>query len=175
MAAFQTFTVGQVLTSAQVTALQANSTAVAIFQDQKTSGTSGGAATADAWTARTLQTSAVNNITGCALATNTITLTAGSYFINATAFFYKLNAYQMRLQNTTANTTLITGISTFAASSANIGNNGMLSGYITLTGSTSLQLQYYADGPSINTNDLGVAGVNGTNECYATITIQQVA
>ena len=175
MTAFQTFTAGQILTAAQQTALQANSTQVAIFQDQKASGTSGGTATAGAWTARVLQTSVLNNITGCSLATNTITLTAGSYFINATAFFYKINAYQMKIRNTTAGTDLITGISTFAASSANIGNNGMLSGYITLTGSTNLQLQYWVVGPSINTNDLGVAVSSGTNECYATLTIQQVA
>ena len=114
MTAFQTFVSGQVLTAAQQTALQANSTAVAIFQDQKTSGTGGGNATTGSFVKRTLNTTVVNNIAACSISSDVVTLTAGSYFITGYATFYRVNSFQMRLRNTTAGTTLATGLSMLA-------------------------------------------------------------
>ena len=152
-----------------------NSAAVAIFQDQRSSGTSHGNLTAGAFTKRTLNTSVVNNITGCSLASSVITLTAGSYLISAYATFYRTNLFQLRLRNTTAGTTLQTGLNGMADTDDNNGDvcNGLLNGYITLTGSTNLELQYYAD-INYNSNSGGVATSYGT-EVYASLTIQQVA
>ena len=175
MTAFQTFTAGQVLTAAQVTALQANSTKIAIFQDQKTSGTSGGNATTGSFVKRTLNTTVVNNIAACSISSDVVTLTAGSYLITAGSIFYRVNSYQIRLQNTTAGTTLVTGLSNYADTDDTDGDSQLafLTGYITLTGSTSLELQYRA-AANLNTNSLGVATGFGT-EVYSTLTIQQVA
>jgi len=152
-----------------------NSAAVAIFQDQRSSGTSHGNLTAGAFTKRTLNTTVVNNITGCSLASSVITLTAGSYLISAYATFYRTNLFQLRLRNTTASTTLQTGLNGLADTDDANGDvqNGLLNGYITLTSSTNLELQYYAD-ININTNGGGVATSYGT-EVYASLTIQQVA
>jgi hypothetical protein len=175
MTAFQTFTAGQILTASQVTALQANSAAVAIFQDQKTSGTSGGNASTGSFVKRTLNTTVVNNIAACSISSDVVTLTAGTYFITANATFYRVNSFQLRLQNTTAGTTLATGLSLLADTDDANGDVqiGYLNGYITLTGSTNLELQYRA-ATNLNTNSLGVACSFGT-EVYATLTIQQVA
>ena len=134
MTAFQTFTAGQVLTAAQVTELQANSTKIAIFQDQKASATSGGNATSGSFLKRTLNTTVVNNITGCSLSSDVITLTAGSYLITASAPFYKVNGCQIRLQNTTAGTTLILGGSDYTDDGDEVIANPSLNGLITLTG-----------------------------------------
>ena len=152
-----------------------NSAAVAIFQDQRSSGTSHGNLTTGAFTKRTLNTSVVNNITGCSLASSVITLTAGSYLISAYATFYRTDLFQLRLRNTTAGTTLQTGLNGMATVADNNGDvqNGLLNGYITLTSSTNLELQYYAD-INYDTNSGGVATSYGT-EVYASLTIQQVA
>ena len=175
MTAFQTFTAGQILTASQVSTLQANSTQVAIFQDQKANGTAGGQASGtSAFQKRTLNATVVNNITGCSLASSVITLTAGTYFVNAVAQFYKTDSTQLRLRNTTAGTNLGVGQSYLIASSANIMNPALLTAYFTLTGSATIELQYWVTN-SINVNDLGVAASTSSGEVYATLTIQQVA
>jgi len=173
MTAFQTFTSGQVLTAAQCSALQANSTAVAIFQDQKVSGTAGGNATTGSFLKRTLNTTVINNIVACSLASDVITLTAGSYLITANAPFYRVNNLQIRLQNTTAGTTLILGTSGLSESNGEEVSNAVMNGLITLTGSTTLELQYRV-ATNTNANSLGVATSWGT-EVYSNIMIQQVA
>ena len=173
MTAFQTFTAGQILTAAQVTTLQANSTKVAIFADQKASGTQGGNATAGSFVKRTLNTTVVNNITGCSLASDVITLTAGTYLVTANAPFYRVDNFQMRLQNTTAGTTLVTGTSMLSQNPGEETSIGGLNGYFTLTGSTTIELQYRVT-TNTNANSLGVATGWGT-EVYANIMIQQVA
>jgi hypothetical protein len=152
-----------------------NSSAVAIFQDQRSSGTSHGNLTAGAWTKRTLNTTVINNVTGCSIASSVITLPAGSYLISANATFYRTNLFQLRLRNTTAGTTLQTGLNGYADTDDGNGDvqNGLLNGYITLTGSTNLELQYYAD-INFNSNSGGVATSYGT-EVYASLTIQQVS
>ena len=55
------------------------------LQDQKASGTQGGASSATTWNERTLNTTVVNTITGASLASNEITLPAGTYRVWATA------------------------------------------------------------------------------------------
>jgi hypothetical protein len=174
MTAFQAFTAGQVLTAAQVTALQANSTQVAIFRDEKASGTNGGTGTTSAWTKRTLNTTAVNNIVACSIASSVITLTAGTYFVTGQAPFYRTNVSQIKLRNTTAGTDIVLGSTAFGNSAVAGGVvNSLLQGYFTLTGSTNIEMQYYI-GATNGTNDLGQSGGFGT-EVYATLTIQQVA
>jgi hypothetical protein len=174
MTAFQTFTAGQILTAAQVTTLQANSTAVAIFQDQKTSGSNGGTGTINAWTKRTLNTTVVNNITACSIASSVITLTAGSYYASGYSTFYRTGVSQIKLRNTTAGTDIQLGMTAFTNSA--VAGGAVLSnlqGYFTLTGSTNIEMQYYILSTNAS-NDLGQSGGFGT-EVYSTLTIQQVA
>jgi hypothetical protein len=152
-----------------------NSNKIAIFQEQYTTGNKPGVANSGGWTKRVLNTTVVNNITGCSIASSVITLTAGTYFVNGISPFYKLDSVQIRLRNTTASTNAALGQSTFIASSVNIMNFAPLVGYFTLTASTNLELQYYVSGASINTNDQGVATSNGSTEVYASLTIQQVS
>jgi hypothetical protein len=174
MTAFQTFTAGQILTAAQVTALQANSTAVAIFEQQTPASTNGGTATTLAWTKRTLNTTVLNQITDCSIASSVITLTAGSYFVSGFASFYRTDVSQVRLRNTTAGADLVLGMSAFSNSAVAGGQvTSNLLGYFTLTASTNIELQYYV-GASNAGNDLGVSGTFGVN-IFANLTIHQVA
>jgi spermidine/putrescine-binding protein len=145
MTAFQTFTAGQILTAAQQTALQANSTKISIFEQQQASSSDGGTATINAWTKRTLNTTVVNTSTS-----------------------------QLRLRNTTAGADLALGATAFAASGVAAGTfYADLKGYFTLTGSTNIELQYYVLATNAG-NDLGVGGTWGTN-VFANVTLVQVA
>ena len=174
MTVFQTFTAGQVLTAAQVTALQANSTKVAIFQDQKAQNTAGGTASTGAWTKHTLNTSVLNNISGCSISSSVITLTAGTYKCEGSAAFYRTNVSQIKLRNTTAGTDLVLGMTAFGNTSVAGGVvNSTLDGYFVLAGSTNIELQYYVTATQ-STGDLGIAGNFGT-EIYASLTLTQVA
>ena len=175
MTAFQTFTAGQILTASQVSTLQANSTQVAIFQDQKANGSNGGQASGtSAFQKRTLNATVVNNIAGCSLASSVVTLTAGTYLANAVAQFYKTDSTQLRLRNTTAGTNLGVGQSYLISSATNIMNPVLLTAYFTLTASTTIELQYWVS-TSTNASDLGVPAATSSGEVYATLTIQQVA
>jgi hypothetical protein len=172
MATFQTYTTGQVLTAAQMTTLQAYSTNIAIFNNTQTNGTSGGTNVASAFTKSTLNTTLINNIVGCSIASSVITLTAGTYLIMASQPFYGVNNCKIRLRNTTAGTTAVNGETDFA--SGGQGASANLRGYVVLTGSTNLELQYWATTASA-TVGLGVATSSGEGEIYANIQIQQVA
>ena len=172
MTAFQTYTAGQILTAAQMTTLQAYSTNIAIFNNTQTNGVSGGTNVAATWTKSTLNTTLINNITGCSIASSVITLTAGSYLVMASQPFYGVNNCKIRLRNTTAGTTSIFGETDFAATGS--GASAVIRGYLVLTGSTNFELQYWATTLSA-TVGLGVATSSGEGEVYANIQIQQVA
>jgi hypothetical protein len=177
MTVFQTFTAGQVLTAAQVTALQANSTKVAIFQEQKASGSGGGGvATTGSWAKRLLTDTVVNNIASCSIASSVIALTAGTYRVQASAPFFRLSSVQLKIRNTTAGTDLAFGTTGFGDTASNGGFIIVtLDGYFTLTGSTNIELQYYAAGPSINANDLGIGATTGSINVFGSLTLTQVA
>ena len=175
MTAFQTFTAGQVLTAAQMTTLQANSLKVAIFQEQQPAGTNGGNVTAGAWTKRTLNTTVINNITGCSISSSVITLTAGTYMVRSSIPAYNTNGFGSRLRNTTAGTSIVRGTALLADDRFQEEVVVTLDGIFTLTGSTTIELQYYASN-NYNANSGGVAFSQGDgNEIYAQILIQQVA
>ena len=171
MTAFQTFTSGQILTASQMSTLQANSLAIAEFNDTKASGTDGGSASAATTTTRTLNTTQYNNIVGCSLAANTITLTAGTYYVRAQGPAYTVARNKLRWRNTTAGTTTIVGGSFFSNTST---VNATLEGVFTITGSTNFQLQHYTQTAEVG-DGFGVSVANGESEVYAQVYIQQLA
>jgi hypothetical protein len=174
MTAFQTFSAGQILTAAQVSALQANSTAVAIFNDQKANGTNAGTASTS-YATRTLNTTVVNNIAGCSLASNTVTLTAGSYVIEASAPAFNVNGHKIRIYNSTTSATIAIGSSAYSVNGNNVMTESKAFGYLTITGSTNIIIQHVAN-TATATSGWGAGGaVGGDNEVFAQIKITQVA
>src|SRR6185503_4616539 len=88
------------------------------YQDQKIQNTAGGTFTSGAWRTRTLNTEAADTGSYGTLASNQITLTAGTYIIRASAPAYRVNSHILRLQNVTAAATVLGGQSAFAHSTA---------------------------------------------------------
>ena len=82
----------------------------------------------------------------------------------------------MKIRDTTTGTDLSFGNSIFGDTGGNGGfTPATLDGYFVLTGSTNIELQYYAAGPSNNTNDLGIGGTTGSINVFGSLTLTQVA
>lgn len=151
-----------------------NVTQQAIFSEQQASGTNGGTFTAGSYVKRVLNTTNVNTITGCSLASSVITLTAGTYTIIGQAPGYKVDRHKIRLQNTTATSTIELGCTSQSENATNNMTWSFVQSTLTITGSTTIELQHRC----ITTNATVGLGLNdgfGDNEVYAQIWITRIA
>jgi hypothetical protein len=145
-----------------------------LLQDQKTQNTAGGTFTSGAWQTRTLNTEVVDTGGNCSLSSNQFTLSAGTYRIRAWAPGAQCDRHQIRLQNVTAGTTLITGKSSFTAATGNNDqNDAYLSGRFTVAASQALEIQHRGN-TTANTVGFGVAA-NFTTEIYTHVEIEKEA
>lgn len=139
------------------------------FSEEQTSGTQGGASSAGTQT-RTLNTTVANNITGCSLASNQITLAAGDYYILARAPALRSNGHKISLYNTSTSTTVLTGSNGYTSSGDTTQTNSTLSGVVTVAATHVFELRHYIAAAAA-TNGLGVATSSGAVEVYAEIVI----
>jgi len=146
----------------------------AIFNETQASATNGGSSVATTFTKRVLNTTVVNNITGCSIASSVITLPAGSYVVTASAPCYESNLFKIRLQNTTDSTTAALGTSEYEGSSA-VQTRGILSGYFTITGNKNFELQHYVQTARANLGFGNPTSIASVSEVYSTIQIDKVA
>jgi len=170
-----TYTAGQVLTAASLNAnfsFVANNQ-VAVFNETQSSGTQGGASVTGSFLKRVLNTTVTNGITGCTLTSSVISLPAGSYVFYGVAPFIGTNDVQLRLQNTTASTTIGIGSNAVAASATNVTSSITILSFVTLTTTSNIELQYQCTNAKA-TNGLGNATGFG-NEVYSQIQITKVA
>ena len=168
-------TTGQVLTVAGGVPSWASApgASYAVFRDEKTQGTNAGTFTTGAWRTRDLNTTQYNGITGASLASNQITLAAGTYLVEGFAPAVVVSIHQTRLQNITDSTTALLGQNNYAENSSNVGNYSRLSGIFTIAAQKTFEFQHrcVVTGTTIG---LGLANSFGT-EVYASITITKVA
>jgi hypothetical protein len=140
------------------------------IQDQKSSGTAGGTFTSGAWRTRDLNTKVTDTGSIASLASNQITLPAGTYRCHIIATGSQVNNHQARLQDTTGAATLLRG--TTARSPANgiwATSCSEVSGLFTLSVSSVLEVQHQCSTTEA-ADGFGVAGGFGT-EVYTTVQI----
>lgn len=148
-------------------------------QDQKTSGTNGGDAGNNAWNVRDLSTPPLTNeITGASVASNQITLPAGTYYIEASAPAFYVYRHQLRLRTVGGTpTTILTGTSEYSAVNTSVHTRSFLTGRFTLGSSTTMELQHGTQTARL-TNGLGVnSGQSLTgvaHEVYADVKIWKI-
>ena len=140
-------------------------------QDEKASGVGGGSFSAGAWRTRDLNTVKVNQISGASLATNQVTLPAGTYFAQWSAPGYIIDRHQTKLRNVTDSTDLGMGASHFGYSVAPdfVSSDSSGSTYFVLAGTKVLELQHRCE-----TGSAGGFGVDSgftTNNVYGRLTI----
>jgi hypothetical protein len=147
----------------------------AVFTDLKSSGTASGTFTQDAWRTRTINTTGFNNITSASLASNQITLPAGTYLVAAMGQVALVDVHKMRFYNITDSSVAITGTSNYNITSYQYQGTADLIGAFTITASKVFELQHYAK-QTVSSNGFGVAStITSTDEVYAIVSITKVA
>lgn len=137
-------------------------------RDQKASGTAGDTFTAGAYQACTLNTVVSNTITGASLATNQVTLSAGTYRVRGTVSANGV-AQRAALYDATNTAYVLTGLNN-GGSGPGAGPYALMEGDITLTGTVALELHL-----RVNTTGAGVALSFGDPEVYADLVIERLS
>lgn len=140
-------------------------------RDEKSSGTAGGSSVVGAQT-RTLNTVSANTISGASLASNQITLPAGTYRIRALAPSVNVNMSRAYIYNVTDAVNLILGCSNNGTNTSNgdaVTSFCEVSGRFTLAAQKVIELRMYCSEVSA-TSGLGTAISQGT-EVYSTVEI----
>lgn len=142
-------------------------------QDQKAQNTAGGNFATGAWRTRDLTTALVNNIAGASLATNAITLPAGTYWCDASAPGYAVNSHQARLYQTSGTPALIlNGTTERSEGVTGTTTRSVVRGQFTLASQQTLELQHSCS----NTNGAGFGlAANQGPEVYSDVLITRVA
>lgn len=113
--------------------------------------------TANTWNVRPLNMSFGGVLDGVStsltVSTNTIVFQPGTYKVFARAACFGIGATQLRLQDTSNATTLVTGLSVYTTTSAQ--SAPILSGIFNITGTTNVQLQQNCQ-TTRATNGMGV-------------------
>jgi hypothetical protein len=153
-------------------ATPASGISYAVFNDTKSSGTGGGTFTSGAFRTRDINTTVFNGITGASIASNQITLAAGTYYIDANAPAYQVNNHVTRLQNITDSTTTLTGSCVQSDTSA-VSNISTIMGAFTIAASKTFEVQHRAVGTFAST---GFGLQTSFSDCvYTQITVIKVA
>jgi hypothetical protein len=146
---------------------------VAYLSEVQASGTQGGASVATTWTTRTLNTLVDNTGIVKSLASNTITLDAGTYAVRASSPQNSTNGHKCRIRNTTDGITLVVGETAYNSTSGSFNSPATLEGEFTLTSTKTIALQYYSV-IAQGTNGLGIASSSGESEVYGRVILTKV-
>ncbi len=157
---------------AAVTAAVTGSLKVLHVQDEKAAATAGGTFTSGAWRTRDLNTVTVNQITGASLASNKVTLPAGTYFAQWAAPAYFVDRHQSKLYNVTDAADIAIGAGAYSATAladAEI-TESQGSGYFVLAGVKDIELRHRCQTTDA-TNGFGFGMNLGVVEVYGRLTI----
>ena len=149
-------------------------TSYAIICDEKAHNVDGGTFTSGDWRTRDLNTEIADPDGIVSISSNQFTLSAGDYLIEASAPAFSVNQHVIRLQNITASTTVQHGQAAYA-DEPNVANKGFLVARVSLTGSTTFEIQHRSNFTKA-TNGLGTQTTfTGTNSIYTVVKIYKEA
>lgn len=144
-------------------------------QEQRASGTNAGAITSGAWRTRSLTTIVSDTASVATLASNQVTLPAGTWVVRASAPGLYVQRHQIRLQNVTSGTTILVGDNALnVVSGVGMTTVSTLSGAFTIAAGQALELQHRVQTTNAGTDGMGSAGGWGT-EVYAQIEFWRLA
>jgi hypothetical protein len=152
-----------------VTALSTDN--YAHFRDEKPNATQGGSSISGTQT-RTLNTTKVNNIPGCSLSSDQVTLAAGDYYIVARAGALFAQNHKIQLYNVSTSTYDLIGSNAYTGASS-VQTDSWIKATLTVTASHTFELRHRIV-VATATNGLGVASFSGEVEVYAEMWIWRV-
>ncbi len=138
------------------------------YADVKSSGTDGGTPSAAARNTRTLLADTDTASIG-SIASNQITLPEGDYVVKASAPARSCNGHKLYLYDITNTADLLIGTSSYTSTAISNQSVSLLSGLISLTGTTVIELQHYITSNAGGGEGLGTALGDGNNEVYSVI------
>jgi hypothetical protein len=115
-------------------------------RDEKSSGANGGTFTSGSYQTRTINQVVRNTITGASLASNEITLPAGTFWIEARCPAWIVNTHKAKLRNITDSSDILIGTTIQGANNSLQANAAttysFIRGLFTLSASKNLQIQH---------------------------------
>jgi len=143
-------------------------------QDQKSSGTEGGAASAG-YQQRNLNTVLTNEISGASLSANRVTLPSGTYIVDAIAPAKVVNEHNVAWYNVTDSSYTLIGMSAFSVSGGGYAQTtSTVFGKFTISAEKVFELRHYAQ-TARSTDGFGNATADSQAERYAEVRIWKVA
>lgn len=146
---------------------------IGYVKDVKASGTAGGTFTSGAWRTRNLNTTEGDFSEFGTLAFCQITLTAGTYHIEADAPAYLANRHKIKLRNITDCTDVIIGGNAEADAGAAGHNHAPLKGVIVITSSKTFEIHHRCQTTSA-THGFGLAASFSVDEVYVQVKITKI-
>jgi len=140
----------------------------ALIREEQTAGTDGGTFTAAAWRTRVLTTQVVDTGGDIALASNQMTVEAGTYRCRISAPAYRAGLHQAILYNVTDTAEELVGTSEFAESgAAATQSRSLIVGRFTLAAQKVLEVRHY--GSVTQANDGFGLALGQTTEIYTIV------
>ncbi len=144
-------------------------------REEQSSGTDAGTNTTG-WQTRVLnKVVGTNEITGSSLASNQITLPAGTYEVFATAPALQVDRHKLRVRNTTGTATLIVGTSALSNDSDVTQTFSIVRGRFTLAIESVVEIQQYTELVGLVNLALGTATSSAEVEVYAEAMIKKIS
>lgn len=149
---------------------------VVVLQDQKATGTDGGAFVSGAWRTRDLNTKVADTHNICVILGNQFSLPAGTYAIFAKCPASYVGGHKAKLFNASDGTDILLGTAEFSGT-ANASENGTSSfiiGVFTITATKTFEIRHYCQTTN-GTYGFGDKAGAGVSEVYTTVRIEKIA
>jgi hypothetical protein len=165
-----------VITSLTQTQADARYTGIGymLVRDEKASGTDGGSTTAATTTTRTLNTVSANTISGASLASNQVTLPAGTYRVCARAPICGANLNKASWYNVTDSAVVAYGTSDNGAGNSTsdiVTTWTTMNCRFTITAAKVFELRHYTQQTKSTTGFGDAVGLSGAVEVYSVVEI----
>lgn len=143
--------------------------------DVKAYDTNGGSSTSGSWQTRVINTEDTDTRNICSIASNQITLAAGTYECWIVSPYYRSNQGITRLRNITDGSTELVGTSFYSSNGGDYAiATSFIVGRFAIAAQKVFEVQYYVQN-SYATLGLGVRGnVNGTSNVYTIAEFKRV-
>ena len=142
--------------------------------DTKSVNINGGTSSSNTTSARTLNSIVINTISGASLASNTVTLPAGTYEVRGRAPTKNSGGNRLTIYSVTDSSVLIQGASFFNSTTGSYSLDAAITGRFTITSTKNIQLQHWiseGDGRGFG----APANQTGVLEIYSELELTKVS
>lgn len=141
--------------------------------DEKSQNTGGGTFTSGAWQTRDLNTEKSDAGGHASVASNQVTLAAGTYVVKVSAPAFHVDRHQLRLRNITDGATTLTGSSAYARAADLAETHSFIAGRFTIAATKVFEVQHRCQ-TTMATTGFGLE-CNFTTEVYTILELWKVA